>query len=164
MKTCTDCGEQKGLNQFYRRKDVRYRDGYQSYCIECCKLRKKHWYEKTKFNPSVRFKNLKASSKSRSISLTLTLEEYSSLVKQPCHYCESSLEKHIGIGLDRKDNNLGYTPTNSLPCCTECNVGKGEYFSYEEWFVMVKALIKYRNQHGRGQQTRTAGPLRARSD
>lgn len=164
MKTCTDCKEIKPIDSFYSRPDIKSNDGRQSYCSDCCKKRKHAWYEKRKYDHDVRYKNLKSGAKQRNLELTLSLEEYSELMKQPCHYCSASLDKHIGTGLDRKNNDVGYTKDNSAPCCTECNTGKGEFFSYEEWKVMVKALIKFRKKNGRGQQTRTAGPQQRRPD
>ncbi len=163
MKICTDCTQNKELTEYYSRPDVKSGDGYQSYCKDCCRLRKHKWYELRKYDHDVRFKNLRSAAKQRNLEMTLSLKEYSSLVSQSCHYCNNSLDKHIGIGLDRKLNNIGYTIDNSLPCCTECNLGKGEFYSYEEWKVMVEALIEYRKKNGREQQTRTAGPIKARS-
>lgn len=164
MKICTDCNKEKVLNEFYTRPDVKSGDGYQSYCIECCKSRKHKWYEKRKYDFDVRYKNLKSGAKQRNLELTISFSEYSDLMKQNCHYCNASLEKHIGTGLDRKINNIGYTKENSVPCCTECNVGKGEFYSYEEWIVMIKALLEFREKNGREQQTRTAGPQQRRPD
>lgn len=73
----------------------------------------------------------------------LTKEEFASLITQECAYCGAkpkrleftvhastlkdakakrrvkSLEKINGI--DRKDNEIGYTLSNCVPCCSTCN-------------------------------------------
>jgi len=42
-------------------------------------------------------------------------------------------------GIDRKDNNLGYTPENSLPCCTLCNMMKRTY-SYDNFYKIINVI------------------------
>ena len=37
-----------------------------------------------------------------------------------CHYCGLS----PSLGIDRKDSNVHYTPSNAVPCCFECNIAK----------------------------------------
>ena len=65
-----------------------------------------------------------------------------------CHYCNVALNrlKH-GKGsqvslMDRKDNNKGYEKDNVVPCCWRCNNGRGNLFSYEEWYGMTGYLRK----------------------
>lgn len=70
----------------------------------------------------------------------LLIEDYLAIVKQNCHYCgcepyhytkkEDSVFVHNGI--DRKDNNQGYTLDNVVPCCGECNRIKRQR-SYDEF-------------------------------
>lgn len=35
-------------------------------------------------------------------------------------------ETYIYQGIDRKNNVVGYTPENCIPCCFVCNKAKGE--------------------------------------
>jgi 5-methylcytosine-specific restriction endonuclease McrA len=44
-------------------------------------------------------------------------------------------------GIDRKDNEKGYTEENCVPCCKRCNGIKGEWLSYEE-MLEVGGLLK----------------------
>jgi hypothetical protein len=53
---------------------------------------------------------------------TLTKEFVDNLLLQNCHYC--NVKHTYKIGIDRKDNTLGYTPENSLPACSTCNFMK----------------------------------------
>jgi hypothetical protein len=68
-----------------------------------------------------------------------------------CHYCGVRLNwNKVGrYNLDRMDNDEGYNFKNIVPCCTDCNRGKGSIYSYAEWVVMTIALRKYRRQLGR---------------
>lgn len=64
----------------------------------------------------------------------LTREQVHGIVVQPCYYCGKppSNTKKAGkhsvpfkySGIDRRDNNVGYTLENVVPCCRECNTAK----------------------------------------
>lgn|SRR3990167_4116596 len=47
----------------------------------------------------------------------MTLEEFIEIAKNPCAYCGGDTQK----GIDRVDNNKGYTKENSVVCCNWCN-------------------------------------------
>jgi 5-methylcytosine-specific restriction endonuclease McrA len=79
----------------------------------------------------------------------LTYEEFLCfVVERVCHYCGADLvwtEFDLGINghaynLDRKDNSIGYSLTNCVPCCGRCNRGKGGSFTYDEWYEMTRCL------------------------
>ena len=60
-------------------------------------------------------------------------------IKQ-CHYCAANIvwkeyceRSRMAYNLDRKDNTKGYTQDNVVVCCKRCNIGKSQYFNYEEW-------------------------------
>lgn len=55
----------------------------------------------------------------RDIVLGLTKEEYETLLSQPCYYCKNFPKGANGI--DRKNSEEMYTPSNSVPCCATCN-------------------------------------------
>jgi hypothetical protein len=61
-----------------------------------------------------------------------------------CHYCFSSLLTETGIGLDRINNNLGYSLDNVLPCCGNCNKIRQDKLTVEEMKVAMSAIINYR--------------------
>jgi hypothetical protein len=87
----------------------------------------------------------------RNLDFTLTYEDFLAIVQTGrCHYCHIPLEwqKHChkkeeqsrSYQLDRKDNDLGYTPENVVACCTRCNYAKGARYSYEEWYAMTECF------------------------
>jgi hypothetical protein len=99
-------------------------------------------------------KNYQGGAKHRGLAWELTGEDFDRLTSQPCHYCGTppSTVRSVGVvhengdfiytGLDRKDNALGYTPDNTLPCCTFCNRAKWAK-SYDEFMAWIAQLTEY---------------------
>jgi hypothetical protein len=57
---------------------------------------------------------------------------FDELIQCDCYLCgKASSEMHVN-GIDRCDNNEGYTENNSLPCCSDCNFMKNN-FTMEEF-------------------------------
>lgn len=97
--------------------------------------------------------------KTRGIEWTLDKEQFKNLCLQPCYYCgiENSMIKghRIGLeddrkryngdfihnGIDRTDNNLGYTLSNCVPCCRTCNRMKLA-MSVETFINVCKTIAK----------------------
>lgn len=64
--------------------------------------------------------------KRRGLPFELSHEYFYELINKPCYYCND--KNQIGWnGIDRKDNDIGYTYTNSVACCTMCNKMKFEH-------------------------------------
>lgn len=53
-----------------------------------------------------------------------------------CVYCGDTKR----LGLDRIDNSKGHTKDNVVVCCYDCNVARGNNFSYEEMMVLGKTI------------------------
>jgi hypothetical protein len=70
----------------------------------------------------------------------LTFDEFSALVTSPCYYCKHTNDKEA-IGIDRINNDIGYTKENCVPACWTCN--KMKYFYHPSFFIeKCKILIK----------------------
>ena len=93
--------------------------------------------------------------KRRGYSFELSADEFRHVVTQPCRYCGSqqeSLQKPLAkdsgdflfTGIDRIDNDLGYTPSNSAPCCTTCNKMKLD-MSEEAFYRHIKRICSHLN-------------------
>lgn len=96
----------------------------------------------TKFLTSIveKFSQYKSRAKRDKLHFELTFGQFDHMCKQNCTYCEASpLEKSIGV--DRVDNEVGYTITNSVPSCWECNRSKNN-MSLAEFKIHVD---KYRS-------------------
>jgi hypothetical protein len=80
--------------------------------------------------------------KKRGREWTIPEDMFWELVSGPCHYCGGPCGVY-GCGLDRKDNDKGYTPENSVACCKRCNYTKGYYYTYAEMMrlsVVIREL------------------------
>ncbi len=93
--------------------------------------------------------------KPRGLEFTLTIEEFLELIDGDCFYCDSPPSNefgknnkyltgsHIYNGIDRLDNNKGYTLTNCVPCCKICNKMKSN-LGYDEFFSHIKKIYNRR--------------------
>lgn len=91
------------------------------------------------------YKNYKQAAKRREYAFELTLEEFVSIILQPCHYCgiEASLTSPLAAhkdfkynGVDRVDNHEGYVLDNCVPCCDICNNSKST-LTTEQWLNWI---------------------------
>jgi len=100
-------------------------------------------YEKT---PKRRFASTKWQSSKRGLEFSISLEEFIFEIEKPCVYCNNLLgeKSTYASGLDRKDNNKGYTVDNICSCCWVCNSIKGEHLSFEEMKEVVDLILKMR--------------------
>jgi len=78
---------------------------------------------------NAKYKDYKLGAMYRDLPFDLSVTLFYSIIVQDCYYCEdppsqvikkynSSLKYN---GIDRIDNNLGYTEGNCVPCCGICN-------------------------------------------
>lgn len=91
----------------------------------------------------------KDKSSRRGLTLELSDEDFKKILKENCYYCDlepSQKVIHHGKiillynGIDRKDNDLGYTKENSVPCCEFCNRAKYTHSEeeYKSWLNRLK--------------------------
>ena len=80
----------------------------------------------------------------------LTEAQFSSLVTSSCHYCgiepQTSYRGVSVNGVDRLDNDQGYTPENCVACCMVCNRAKFQMpvAKFYTWVAQVaKITSKY---------------------
>jgi hypothetical protein len=80
------------------------------------------------------------SAKTRGHTFELSEDAFKILTSAVCFYCGASPsresksyagEVYLFNGIDRMDNALGYTVSNSVPCCWTCNELKGSENSKE---------------------------------
>lgn len=98
------------------------------------------------------FETYKRSALSRGLAFDLTVDEFREIIEMDCFYCGAHpKEKKIGEtcsgtyrcnGIDRADNNLGYTKENSVPCCSECNFCKGT-LSKDKFLDLVRKVYEH---------------------
>lgn len=128
--TCKSCA-----NTYYREKQYHLKYKGKKYGGS----KSKHaWYRL----PSVRYSTAKAKAKRRGLGWSLPKRTYFELLLQVCHYCNGPLPE-TSVGLDRVRNSIGYRLDNVVPCCTKCNVIKGEHLTYEQMLEIKRYLIKW---------------------
>lgn len=86
----------------------------------------------------------------RKLSFEITYDNYMALTQTNCVYCGRKpfakyITKHGDIftynGIDRLDNNKGYTLDNSVTCCWDCNRMKGT-LTVTEFIEQCKRILK----------------------
>lgn len=97
--------------------------------------------EKRRKNPEVRYQKYISGAKVRGYEFSLTIDLFKKIIEGNCYYCGQSDK----IGIDRKDNNIGYTELNSLPCCWSCNKFKRS-LSFDFFIENCKKIAKHLEQ------------------
>ena len=71
-----------------------------------------------------------------------TDEEIQKFLQQPCFYCGDT----ENIGLDRVNNSKGHCKSNCLPCCTLCNLTRGNRYTIEEFQKIGRVIKQIKNE------------------
>lgn len=116
-------------------------------------------YPSGKANQNATLRIYKKSAEKRKIPWELSEETVLKLFSQNCFYCgappmncadkKNSRGAFIYNGIDRKDNNLGYTIENCVSCCGICNRAKNQmpFDAFSAWLDRIKnknqSLLKY---------------------
>lgn len=81
----------------------------------------------------------KSRAKSKKIDFQLDLIFFSARCIQLCYICGKKGEPYNGV--DRINNNNGYTPGNTAACCWECNRAKNNMslIEFEKWLQKLNA-------------------------
>lgn len=118
----------------------------QSCLVDSCKATTSSGYctKHREQKPVRRFNHIKRYSKIRNIPFKLSYKHFLSLIKpNVCYYCKGKL-RGTGGGLDRLDSSKGYTRSNVVACCLECNVIKSNLLTAPELLEVIKLLIELR--------------------
>lgn len=155
--SCTLCEESKECSPENFRLLSRNKNCTVNTTCRCCENKKgKERYQKDRLNPDFVLNRKKVQKKHRvenrergllnnykridtakGIKCTLTLDVVKVLTSQPCTYCGQK----GGIGLDRVDNRQGHTACNVVPCCTECNKARSDFFTPEEMLLEIGPAV-----------------------
>ena len=96
----------------------------------------------------------KANAENRGLEFRLNEKQFKEITQKDCFYCGAKPNNiiksptHNGDysynGLDRIDNNKGYTIDNIVPCCKRCNRAKDTYTlqEYKGWIKRTYKKIK----------------------
>lgn len=127
---CKECQleDNRSRESKYNEARRKYREEHKEECRE----NKRKYYKENKDKILIsnskwrqtlngKWLSYKESAKKRKLDWKLTKKEFKSFWNRDCFYCNSFIE---GIGIDRKDNSLGYEIENCVPCCSICNTMK----------------------------------------
>jgi hypothetical protein len=67
----------------------------------------------------------KSRAQTKGFDFTLTENDYKYIIQQKCNYCKKETDLYHTNGIDRTNNDQGYTIENCVACCSECNYMKG---------------------------------------
>ena len=166
-KDCDLVGEPQPVKNFYKCKGNF--DGYQGKCIVCEKeYQEKFKKRKREYDKGRSFKNKKykqdyqqspqrrmssyiSSAKKRNLVFELSFEQFKKIVFKRCYYCGQFSENKDFCGIDRVDNNVGYTLENCVSCCDICNEMKmarkeKEFLKHIEKIYLYRGLY-YENKN-----------------
>jgi hypothetical protein len=100
------------------------------------------------------FAAYEARAKKRRYSFDLSLDEFQILTSRNCHYCGVAPQQvrkqgscpttYTYNGIDRIDNDLGYTFGNCFSCCRVCNQAKSD-LSHAEFMAWLKRAYTHLN-------------------
>jgi len=164
---CHYCGKPKILDKYNGIDRKNSNNGYNLYnCVSCCEtcnfmkqqlnyndfiniihhlafkydindnIENEH-HELFKFPLNVTYSKYQHGALERKLEFTLTKENFDTIIIKDCHYCKSSPVKYSGI--DRLDNNKGYTLDNCVACCTTCNFLK-HTLNYNDFILHIKKI------------------------
>ena len=99
----------------------------------------------------------KKRAKERNLSFSLTKAQFKILSQQKCSYCNVVPRQRIHQytnrvvkpdhgdyvynGIDRLNSRIGYTKDNCVPCCGQCNWGKGNMTSIK-FLAWIKSIYE----------------------
>ena len=102
------------------------------------------------------FNVYKRGARVRNFEFSITREEFRTLTSSYCYFCGIKPKQKTGRikylpthgeyiynGIDRKDNALGYTIENCLPCCKICNYAKHK-LSFEEFEEWLNRIVEFK--------------------
>lgn len=83
---------------------------------------------------------IKFKARKRNKAWELTHQQAFDLITAKCTYCKFKPEWPLArIGIDRKNNLIGYTSENCVSCCFTCNSAKGR-LSIAEFKVWIRRI------------------------
>ncbi len=132
---CTKCRKDK-LVEWAKSSSIKYIDPIEGKC-------------------STIHSNYRSRAKKKKLEFTLTFEEFKSMVTSNCHYCglepnkcrmdrtksRQGLSRINFNGIDRVNNEMGYTIKNTVTCCEDCNKAKRN-LSYNQFLDLIKRIYK----------------------
>lgn len=124
----------------------------ETFILMCTHIATATCYYKTRLFPEIfnksgrrRYNKYRNDAQCRNLPFELSREYFDGLIKEQCYLCKRCPNENSTNGVDRVDNNLGYTNDNCRPCCGNCNILK-KIFPLDD-FLIKCALIARRHKN-----------------
>lgn len=92
------------------------------------------------------FNRYRVGARERGLAWELTQNDFLRLTSLDCHYCGVAPGNVAGYfvfsGIDRLDNDRGYSVDNCVPCCKTCNFAKRD-LPYDDWMAWIARLASF---------------------
>lgn len=137
-KLCNICKKWKPFSEYFTNRGVSH--GLMSNCKVCEKVRKRIHREENIVD--YKYREYVRDAKRRNNIFELTKEQFVKIIQSPCVYCGDDKLN----GVDRVDNNKGYTVGNSVSCCGVCNRMKLDHTT-NEFIKQCIQIIKHTNNN-----------------
>lgn len=160
-KKCTKCRKIKSIDDFYGKDNKKMSWCKRCSCSQIVETRKRNpekyrnYIRSTISQPNLIYSRKKANAKLCKIDFTISKEEFLSWYNQDlkCHYCsirpeyfhlsqDKLLARKANLGIDRKNNDKGYSLDNIVLCCDRCNLIKSKFFTYEDMKFIGEKIVK----------------------
>jgi len=89
----------------------------------------------------VSYSMYKHGAEKRNYNFEITLEEFNKLILENCYICGKKTDETHTNGIDRFDNEIGYTTNNVNTCCGQCNFMKKD-IEYDVFIAQLHKIYK----------------------
>ncbi|AGE48616.1 hypothetical protein PBCVAN69C_686L [Paramecium bursaria Chlorella virus AN69C] len=90
-------------------------------------------------NKRVSFNEYNKRANKKNIDFSISEIEFNNICSRPCEYCDRRNNNDNINGVDRIDNDIGYTLDNCVSCCGQCNQSKAN-ISYDVYITKCKTI------------------------
>ena len=139
---CEDCGKTRyiQMSTLTDRGNSSFLKNGETLCSDCANKRMGGINNSQYIHGNNNYCSYRYNAKNRGLSFELTIEDFEKLIPGKCFYCGEDSN-----GIDRWDNNIGYTVENSLSCCSYCNFIKRSK-SPDEFITKIRNIYNTLNQ------------------
>ncbi len=136
MKTCKDCGNDFEDDEFYLNTLRRGSKVYKIRRPRCPACHNKHALSRASSLVNRQLAQYRKRAKKAGLSFDLDKPFVQAALASPCHYCERAGRP---MSMDRSEPTEGYTKSNCVPACMQCNRIKSD-LSLAAWNHILPSI------------------------
>jgi hypothetical protein len=148
---CNRCKSNFSVIDFLSHVEKIYTHGVENHNNSIMKgVEYERYFNKSKFVFQKVYTDRQQEAYSRNYVFELNKRDFCNFILQPCHYCGEGFshtkrfykKDYYYNGIDRVDNNKGYTLDNCVPCCRWCNRAKSD-MPQDEFLYWVNRVYNF---------------------